>query len=85
MVNLATCSGRTGRAVFETAEVPNDLLKRRDLIAIAAEVQLQSGDSFYVDAHGIWITEHEYNDLISGRTPDEVRWSTEIPPRFPPK
>ena len=84
LIDVTKCSGRTSRVYFETAEVPSDLLKRGDLIAIADEVLLQSGDSFYVDAHGIWLTERECKGLMSGRRLDEIPWSTRVPPRFPP-
>ena len=85
LVDLSAGATAGEHAVFETEEVPVDLLKQGNLIKIADSVKLQSGARFYVDAHGIWFTEDEIRDWKRGGTPDEVQWSTEAPPRLPPR
>lgn len=67
---------------FLTGLVPTDLLLRRDFEAISTAVPLASGDRFYVDAHGVWLTRQEEEAWEAGI---EVPWHNGIRPRFAPK
>lgn len=68
-----------------TEVVPNDLLRRRDLIGVSEFVSLTGGDHFYVDPHGVWLTEREFDALSRGTPDDEVPWLNGICPLFPPR
>jgi hypothetical protein len=64
--------------------VPNALLKKGDLIAIAEEVTLLSGERFFVDAHCIWFTQSELRQLAKRDAEGaDISWSTSSPPRLP--
>jgi hypothetical protein len=65
---------------YRTAIVNNDLLVRRSLIAISKAINLETGDSFYVDPHGMWVTQRESDQLESGVDFFEVEWETKEPP-----
>lgn len=68
-----------------TRPVPCDLLKRRDLIAIAESVLLDSGDKFCVDAHGVWFSASEMRQRADRSTDfHSIEWITPIPPILPP-
>lgn len=72
--------------VFETDEVPHDLLRQRNLFRIGETVKLANGGFFGFDAHGIWFT-HEEIKLFREHRGDlnAVRWSTATPPTLAPK
>jgi len=56
--------------VAVTNIVPNALLKKQNLIAIAEECTLESGERFFVDAHCIWFTQSEFHQLANTNTQD---------------
>ena len=66
-----------------TRTVPMELLRKRNLSAIAQEVSLESGQKFFVDAHGVWLTEKEFEQLKQGIGFEEVKWSTGTGPQNP--
>ena len=70
--------------IFVSQVVPNDLLRRRDVISISEQVPLENGQPFYVDAHGMWLTEAESAQIDAGVDLAEIQWSTKSPPRFAP-
>ena len=72
-------------AVFFTEVVPNALLLTRHLKKIAEQVLLKTGKRFFVDAHGIWLTEEEMAALMDDKDESEVPWLNNIPPNFAPK
>jgi len=69
-------------AVFSSRPVPNQLLRRRDVMAIAESVPLDSGEKFCVDAHGIWFTTAELAAMSSGMDFSEIRWVTARAPKL---
>ena len=69
--------------VLVTQIVPTELLKKRDLLAIANQVPLSDGGAFFVDAHGVWYTEQEMSALSSGQPISKIEWSTGVMPKFP--
>ena len=70
--------------VFETQLVSHELLKSRNLSRIAAEVKLANGESFAVDAHGIWFTPEELSALEETDDMDSIKWCTATPPMLAP-
>lgn len=70
-------------AVLVTDVVPLDLLLRRDVIGISEIVKLDSGSPFFVDAHGLWLTEVEWNALDGDFA--SVPWLNGLQPRFAPQ
>lgn len=78
-------SNRQSDVEFVTKTVPNELLKKKDLLAIAMSVPLDGGTPFSVDAHGIWLTEAEAIDLSKNISLDLVRWHKHLIPTFPPR
>lgn len=74
-----------GDAVFVTKTVPHALLTKRSLGAIAREIQLKSGDPYFVDAHGMWLTKAEWEQLVAGRPFSSVEWCTSREPIFAPR
>jgi hypothetical protein len=70
---------------LKTEIVPNELLRRRNFSAISDSVALDNGERFHVDAHGVWLTETEYQSLISGHELSRIEWLDGAPPDFPPK
>jgi hypothetical protein len=68
--------------VFKTAVIPRDLLGRADIMDISELVPLSTGAPFYVDAHCIWFTQEEVEDIHQGRP---VRWAKGQEPKLPPK
>jgi hypothetical protein len=71
-------------AVLLTAEVPNSLLAACNYEAISNTVPLTNGRRFYVEAHGVWLTEDEVGAL--GRDEErEIPWLNGIAATFPPK
>lgn len=69
--------------VLVTEVVPNELLKRGDLLGIADQVALSDGNEFFVDAHGVWYTESEIKALNSGQSLTSIPWVTGAMPWFP--
>lgn len=68
--------------VFKTAVIPRDLLGKADIMDISELVPLSTGAPFYVDAHCIWFTQEEVEDIHLGRP---VRWAKGQEPKLPPK
>lgn len=78
-------SGTSGdTVVFVSQIVPNDLLRRRDVISISEQIPLEDGQPFFVDAHGMWLTEAESAQIDEGVDLSEVQWATKPPPKFAP-
>lgn len=71
--------------VFSTEPVPNELLIKRNLKKISESILLVSGEHFYVDAHGIWITDSEMSAIMEDKDDDEVPWVNGMAPNFAPK
>jgi hypothetical protein len=71
--------------VFVTRPVPNDLLRRRDLLSIAETVLLENGDKLCVDAHGTWFTAGELAAMNSEPNWSSIRWVTRRPPKLAPQ
>jgi hypothetical protein len=67
-----------------TEVVPTTLLLRRDFHGISKAVKLTSGESFCVDAHGIWFTRAEA-DVFGDVEWNEVPWLNNLPPLLAPK
>ena len=69
-------------AVLRTKYVPYELLFRRDLEAIGSSVGLTNDEVFYIDPHGIWLTETE---ALALQTDEEIEvpWLNGIPAVFP--
>ena len=74
----------SGDAVLLTAEVPNSLLAARQYEAISNTVLLTNGRRFYVEAHGIWLTDDEL-EALDADWERQVPWLNGIPASFPPK
>ena len=72
-------------AALVTNEVPTDLLLRRDVHGIAEAVRLNDGSRFWTDAHGVWLTQEEWDALGARVDHAAVPWLNGIPARFPPK
>lgn len=70
-------------AVLVTEVVPMDLLLRGNLIGISKAVKLESGTPFFVDAHGLWLTQEELHALEDDAS--EVPWLNGLYPGFAPK
>lgn len=70
--------------VMYTEVVPTDLLLRRDFHGISKAVKLASGESFWVDAHGIWFTRAEA-EVFGDVEWNEVPWLNGLPPLLAPK
>jgi hypothetical protein len=70
-------------AVLLTETVPLDLLLRRDVIRISEVVKLSSGVPFFVDSHGRWLTNAEWNALNGDFA--SVPWLNGLKPRFAPQ
>ena len=70
-------------SVFLTKEIPHELALSGNLLAISQKVTLESGEPFYFDAHGIWLTKDEREDIIQGRA--KIRWVRGRVPAFAPK
>jgi len=71
--------------VFLTQVVPKDLLLRRSFRRIAESVRLESGDPFWVDAHGTWLTQAEIEALDKDVPFSEVPWLNGLSPNFAPR
>src|SRR5262245_30949471 len=57
-------TGREADCVFETTVVAdNELLWCVDLERIAQTTTLTTGERFYVDAHGVWLTSDEMRQI----------------------
>jgi hypothetical protein len=70
--------------VFLTTQiVPTALLVRGDILAIAEQVRLESGDRFIVDSHGIWFTTSEIQSMDAGVSFDQIVWTTGKRPNMP--
>lgn len=68
--------------VFKTVVIPRNLLGKADIMDISESVPLSTGAPFYVDAHCIWFTKEEVEDIHQGRP---VRWAKGQEPKLPPK
>lgn len=69
-------------ALFRTTKVDNSLLLKRNLIAISKAATLENGDKFFVDPHGMWLTERESDQLENGVDIFDVVWETNVPPQL---
>lgn len=79
------CSGDPAlpaNTVFLTEVAPIDLVMRRDFNGIAQAVKLVTGQSYQVDAHGLWLTNEEVEALDEE---SEVPWVNGIAAHFAPK
>ena len=70
---------------FLTECIDNELLKKRNLRKISEKFRLIDGSRFYVDAHGIWLTESEMNAITDDKEDDEIPWLNGMPPNFASK
>jgi len=68
-----------------TEQVSNDLLRKRDFHGIAKTVALTSGDPFYVEAHGTWLTNDEMAAISEDKDDNEIPWLNSLPPRLAPR
>lgn len=61
-----------------------ELLLRRDLLGLSERNPLETGEPYFVDAHGVWFLASEWDALFAGseRT-DAVPWATSKPPILP--
>lgn len=50
-------------AVLVTQTVPMNLLLLRDVVSISETVMLTTGERFFTEAHGIWLTSSEAQAL----------------------
>lgn len=71
--------------VFTSQVVPNDLLRRRDIVSIAEQIPLENGAPFFLDAHGVWLSESESEQFDAGVEWNKMQWDTKSPPLFPPR
>jgi len=76
---------RPADVVSTTHVVPQDLLLRRAVHAIADAVLLENGERFYVESHGIWLLGSEWKALGERRDHAAVPWVTGNPPVFSPR
>lgn len=79
------CSGAPAlptNAVFLTEIAPIDLVMRGDVCGIAKVVKLDTGQGYWVDAHGLWLTNDEVEALSEER---EVPWVNGLAAHFAPK
>ena len=72
-------------ALLITGPVPHDLLKRGDLISISETVPLNNGQPYFVEAHGMWLTEAEVRDMDANVNDSEIHWAGGRVPNFPPR
>lgn len=70
--------------IFVTEVIPQDLLIKRNIEKISELILLTNGERFYVDAHGIWLTQTEMNALESDELID-IPWVNGMSPNFAPK
>src|SRR5262245_11245657 len=67
----------------------HDLLLRRDVLGLSRHTKLESGEPYFVDAHGLWFLVQEWEDLDecdAGRKRfEDIAWTTRAPPKFPPR
>lgn len=71
--------------VFTTIKVSNDLLRRRSLLKISELFLLENGQPFFVDAHGMWLTESEVKEMDADVDFNDIHWATGRMPNFAPK
>lgn len=83
-LNNENANGAEDTVIFVSQIVPNDLLRRRDIISISEQVLLQNGQSFFVDAHGIWFSAAESAQIDAGIELAEIQWDTDSPPKLSP-
>lgn len=76
---------RLGDVIFSTATVSNDLLKRRSLLMISKQIPLENDQPFFVEAHGMWLTESEVREMDADVNFNDIHWATGRIPNFPPK
>jgi hypothetical protein len=57
-----------------------ELLARRDLLGLCERTQLENGERYFVDAHGVWFLKPEREALLAG---EAVPWVTSEPPALP--
>lgn len=75
---------RPDAALF-TEVLSNELLLTRDLERISEQAPLLGGGRFFVDAHGVWLTEEEMCALEDDKDDYDVPWLNGIPPVFAPR
>lgn len=63
----------------------NEALKRGDLLMISETVSLDNGQPFFVDAHGVWLTMSEVNEMEADVDFNDIHWATGKIPIFPQK
>jgi hypothetical protein len=71
--------------VLVSGPVPHELLRKRNVIRIAESVALESGEKFYVDAHGVWLGATEVAAMDAGLDFAQVPWLKKRVPKFPPR
>lgn len=71
--------------IFPTEIIENEFLKKRNLKKISENFRLIDGSRFYVDAHGIWLTDSEMNAIMEDKEDDEIPWLNGKPPNFASK
>lgn len=69
-------------AFAKTKTIDNEILMKRNLITISKNFTLTNNENFYVDPHGMWITQHESDQLNNGVDFFEVKWDTESAPNM---
>ena len=66
-----------------------DLLVRRSILRLAEHTRLDSGEPYFVDAHGVWLLRQELEDWREAdagkKSFNDIAWATRMPPRFPPR
>lgn len=63
----------------------NEALRRGDLLMISEIVPLENGQPFFVDAHGVWLTMSEVNEMDANVDFNDIHWATGKMPIFPQK
>ena len=81
------CSGKLqDDVVFISAPISkseNYALKRRNLLTLSKIVKLEDGQPFFVDAHGIWLTKLEADEMDDNVNFNKIHWATGRIPKFP--
>jgi hypothetical protein len=64
----------------ETMPVDSGSLIQRNLMEISKNCTLINHERFYVDPHGMWITQNEADQLSKGVDFFDVKWDTNTAP-----
>lgn len=68
-----------------TEQVPHGLLLNRDLRGISETVRLGNGKPFFLDAHGVWVTQEEMAAILERKRDHEIPWLNGIRPLWAPR